>query len=385
MLVGNRVAVGLKLDKPVEIADPQGHLGTIIGMEGQRVKCGKLLFEKECQRSVAGGAMHMDIASFTHPPAGNGLQIIKVLKLPTSQQIIFYILKWSLDFTFGLRPATLANNRLTAVKGDEGRKRWIDHRSPCLPAQYHSFFAVIKSLSWCTSEMGEGVMVSSDQGEKIPSLSKIDKMPSGEAQDKGKALHRGFAGLGKIDGVRAPVHLPLNAGRGLKTNNRRFPWGGTQAPPQQIPEDADAARIPGSAEFFKEPLSGNLGIFFQNIFDSIFKGIKFTGPERGRAVRFNKVVALIPLLLSFPQDVSDRVLRPMAKCRLRPDCRPVRNRLNPSSSAWLPGSIRQTTTGVCCPYFCMDFSIARSACGSTIRNEANCSLILSMGWVAVSS
>jgi hypothetical protein len=150
--------------------------------------------------------------------------------------------------------------------------------------------------------MGEGVMVPSDQGEEIPSLRKIDKMPSGEAQDKRKALHRGLAGPGKIDGVRAPVHLPLNAGRGLETNNRRFLRGGTQAPSQQIPEDADTATIPGSSEFFKEPLSSNLGIFFQNIFDGILKGIKFTGPERGFALplRYNEVVALIPLLLSLP-------------------------------------------------------------------------------------
>jgi len=88
--------------------------------------------------------------------------------------------------------------------------------------------------------------VAANQGEKIPLRGKVDVMPAGEPQDVGKALDRSFAGLQELDGVRAPVHLSLQAGLGLEADDGRFFRAGPQTA-QPIPEDADAPVVSGGA------------------------------------------------------------------------------------------------------------------------------------------
>jgi len=80
----------------------------------------------------------------------------------------------------------------------EGR---IDHRSARLPAQDDRFLAVVEKLGGRTGKMREGILVTADQGEKIPPRGEVDKMPPGETEDIGETLYIGFAGFKELDGV----------------------------------------------------------------------------------------------------------------------------------------------------------------------------------------
>ena len=89
LLVRDRIAVGLELEVPFQIADPEGHFRTVIGMERQGRQGGQFLFEKEFQGRPAGGFMPVAIAFLTQPPAGTGPEIIGILELAAAQEIPF--------------------------------------------------------------------------------------------------------------------------------------------------------------------------------------------------------------------------------------------------------------------------------------------------------
>ena len=111
MLVRDGIAVGLELDVPFKIADPEGHFRTVIGMERQGCQGGPFLFEKEFPRGPAGCIMPMDIAFLAHPPAGTRPKIIDILELAAAQEISLHVLKRALDFSFRFSPAASANDR----------------------------------------------------------------------------------------------------------------------------------------------------------------------------------------------------------------------------------------------------------------------------------
>jgi len=262
VLVRYGIAVGFKLDVPFKIADPEGHFRAVIGMERQGCQGGQFLFEKEFQGGPAGCIMQMDIAFLAHPPTGTRLKILDILELAAAQKIPLHVLKRALDFSFRFSPAAPADDRTYAVMGDEGGKSRIDHRPARFPAQDDRCLAVVETLGGRTGKMREGVLVAADQGEKIPPPGEVDKMPPGEAEDVGETLYSRFAGSKELDGIRAPVHLSLKTWPCLETDNGCFFGRGSQSP-QSIPQDADAAVITGVAKFFKEPLSGDMRVFFQ--------------------------------------------------------------------------------------------------------------------------
>src|SRR3990172_6343065 len=242
MLVRDGIAVGFELEVPFKIADPEGHFRTVIGMERQGCQGGQFLFEKEFQGGPAGCIMQMDIAFLTHPPAGTAPKIIDILEFAAAQKIPLHILKRALDFSFRLSPATPADDWTTAIMADEGGEGRIDHRPACLPTQDDRFLTVVETLGGRARKMREGILVTADQGEKIPPRGEVDKMPPGETEDVGETLYVGFAGFKELDGVRAPIHLALKPGLCLEADNGRFLGGGSETP-KPIPEDADAAVI----------------------------------------------------------------------------------------------------------------------------------------------
>ena len=78
--VGGRdgVMVGLKLNVPVWSADPQGHFGAVIGMEGQGLQG---FLGKELQGGMAGGVVDVQIGLLLEPPPGSGLEVFEVLEV----------------------------------------------------------------------------------------------------------------------------------------------------------------------------------------------------------------------------------------------------------------------------------------------------------------
>ena len=111
MLVRDGIAVGLELEVPFKIADPEGHFRTVIGMERQGCQGGQFLFEKEFQGRPSGGLMQVAIAFLAQPPAGAGPKIIEILELAAAQKIPLHVLKRALDFSFRFSPAAPADDR----------------------------------------------------------------------------------------------------------------------------------------------------------------------------------------------------------------------------------------------------------------------------------
>ena len=308
MLVRDGITVGLELDVSFKIADPERHFGAVIGMERQGRKGWQLLFEKEFQGRSAGCIMLVAIAFLAQPPAGTGPEIIEILKLSAAQKISLHVLKGTLDFSFRFRPTTPADDRTAAIMGDEGGKGRIDHRPARLPAQDDCFFTVVETLGGRAGKMREGLLVTSDQGEKIPPWGEVDKLPPGEAQDVRETLDPRFTGFQELDGVRAPVHLSLKARLCLETNNGRFLGGGSETP-KPIPQDTDAAVIPCVAKFFKEPQSSDPGVFLQKPLERLLVRIELAGPFRlpNLLICKENIMTLIPQRLVLSQDTPHQV------------------------------------------------------------------------------
>jgi hypothetical protein len=264
--------------------------------------------------------MLVDIAFLTQPPAGAGPKIIDILELAAAQEVPLHVLKRALDFSFRFSPPAPADDWTAAIMGNESGECRMDHRPTRLPAQDDRFLTVGETLGGRTGEMREGILMAADQGEKIPLRGEVDKMSPGETKDVGETLYGGFAGLKELEGVRAPVHLSLKAGLCLKADHGRFLGGGPKTP-KPIPEEADAAVITGSPEFFKEPLTGNPRIFLQEPLSRLFKGIELLG-SLGRAspsIRKQKIMTLIPQIIVISQDAPHQVAADGEKPGKRPD------------------------------------------------------------------
>ena len=192
--------------------------------------------------------------------------------------------------------------------GNEAGEGRIDHRPACLPAQDDRLLTVVETLGGRARKMREGILVAADQGEKIPPRGEVKEMPSGEAKDVGKTLHGGFACFEELDGIGTPVHLSLKPGLCFEAGNGRYCGSGSPAP-KPIPEDTDAAVITNSAEFFKEPLTGNARVFLQKKLERILKGIEFSGPPGWTSplIRQQNIMSLIPQLFVPSQDAPHHV------------------------------------------------------------------------------
>ncbi len=64
------------------------------------------------------------------------------------------------------------------------------------------------------------ILMPPDQCVKIPSRCETDILPPGKTQDIRKTIELSSTCIGKINGVRGPIHLPLKARISLKTNHR---------------------------------------------------------------------------------------------------------------------------------------------------------------------
>ena len=166
--------------------------------------------------------MAVHITFLRQPPAGAGAKVFQILKFAATQQISFYILKWPFNFSLRFWSRPLTNYRFTAIMSNKRGKSRVYHRSSRLPAQYHGFFAVIKTLSRYATEVGKSVMMATDQSKEIPAWGEVDKMPPRKAEDIGKTLYFRRAGFEEFDSIRAPIHLPLNTRLGFKPNHWRM-------------------------------------------------------------------------------------------------------------------------------------------------------------------
>lgn len=72
VLIGDGVAIGFKVQEPIQAANPQGHFGGIIIVKGQRLKSASFLFHKEFQGRAVGRFMDMRVGFFPEPPLGRG-------------------------------------------------------------------------------------------------------------------------------------------------------------------------------------------------------------------------------------------------------------------------------------------------------------------------
>jgi len=72
ILIGDGVAIGLKVQEPINAANPQGHFGGVLIVKGQRLKGASFLFHKEFQGRAVGRFMEMLVGFFPEPPLGRG-------------------------------------------------------------------------------------------------------------------------------------------------------------------------------------------------------------------------------------------------------------------------------------------------------------------------
>ena len=127
--------------------------------------------------------MDMRVRPVLQPPAGTCFQIIEVLKLSATEEIVFYILEGPFYFALCLRSVGKAGDGLAPVMGDKRGKRGIEYRPAGLPAQNNGLFVVIQTLARRAVEVGKTIQVTADQGEEIPAWGEIDILSSGKSKD----------------------------------------------------------------------------------------------------------------------------------------------------------------------------------------------------------
>ena len=147
--------------------------------------------------------------------------------------------------------------------------------------------------------------MATDQGEEIPARGEIDELTPGKAEDVGKALHLLPDSCGVAQGVGTPVHLPLQARYGFKTDDR-LPLRLGPEVPQSGPQDADRSGIARGHQLLKDPLAGNPGIFLQQLPDLLLKHIEFAPPPLDPCGQ-HRVMTLVATPLLRTQGPTNRV------------------------------------------------------------------------------
>jgi len=104
------------------------------------------LFQEELQGRSARGVMDVGVGTIVQPPTGTTLEIIKILKLTATKQVVLHILERSFDFSFGLRPSSHTSDGFALVMGNKGCERRIEYRAAGLPPQYYCLFVIIETL-----------------------------------------------------------------------------------------------------------------------------------------------------------------------------------------------------------------------------------------------
>jgi hypothetical protein len=91
--------------------------------------------------------------------------------------------------------------------------------------------------------------------------------------------------------------------------------------PQPIPEDTDAAVITGSAKFFKEPLTGNTGVFLQEPLKRLLVRVELACPLclPNPSIRKQNIMTLIPQIIVISQNAPHHVAADGKMPGKRPD------------------------------------------------------------------
>jgi len=76
--------------------------------------------------------------------------------------------------------------------GDKGGVGWIEDRLPRFPAKDNCLFTVIQTMLRNPAKVIEGILVSPEQGVKIPAKGKINILPPGKTKDIGKTVDQDF-------------------------------------------------------------------------------------------------------------------------------------------------------------------------------------------------
>lgn len=272
---GHRVKVCLELYQPIGPTDHQRHFGRVIRESRQGLQGGLFRLEKKVEGGAFRGVMAMLVRLFLEPPSRHGLKVLQALEGSSIQEVPFDILEGRLHFSLGLGRPRTTGDRSATVMGDEGRESGIKYRSARLPAQDNCFFVIIQALSGHAAEIGEGVLVPADQGEKIPSPRELDKVPARVAQNIRETQDLDPALQGEGDFVRAPVHLALLAWFGLEPDDRfetRLFY-----PREILPQDGESAGVAFVPEGFQDTLTLDIGIGFRQFFYPLLEDIELAG------------------------------------------------------------------------------------------------------------
>jgi len=161
--------------------------------------------------------------------------VLQILKVSGIEEIFFHEQKWRLDLTLGFRAPWTTSDGPALIVRDEGDESGIEDRTLRLPAQDHRLFTIVEALAGQAAKILEGVPVTTDERVEIAMEGKIDIVPSRKGQDVRETEDGSLASLLEVDGIGAPVHLPLDSAIRLETNDG-VPFGppahGSQAPPK---------------------------------------------------------------------------------------------------------------------------------------------------------
>lgn len=84
---GYGIEVGLKLDKALGGADPEGDFGTVVRVCGQGKESIFFLFFKEFDNDSSGGIVEVRVGSFPEPPTGGSAQMLHILEVSGIEEI----------------------------------------------------------------------------------------------------------------------------------------------------------------------------------------------------------------------------------------------------------------------------------------------------------
>lgn len=260
---GHRVPVGFKLRETIRPADHQPDLGRVVGESREGLQGALLRLEKKLQRRSFGSVVAMKVGLLSKPPFRCRLEIREILELPAVEQVALDILKRPLHLALGLRPAGTAGDGPAVIMGDKRREGRVKDRPPPFPSQNHGFLVIVEALQRHTAKVGKGVLVSSNQGEKIPPRGELDELAPRITEDVGEALDLYFPLAGKVNLVGAPVHLALFSGDSFKTDDRLAVCPVVLL--EKFPENGDPARVTLVLQDFKNSLAFDVGVFGQGL------------------------------------------------------------------------------------------------------------------------
>jgi len=186
--------------------------------------------------------------------------------------------------------------------GNKGGEGGIEDRPAAFPSEHHGLFTIVETFLRYPTIILEGILMSSNQAVKVTVGRKVNVLPSGEAQDIGKALYLALTGPGEGDRIGTPIHLTLLSRFGFKPYDR-FSFRDPQLF-DPFPQNADPPGITRFLQLLVDPQARDVGVSVQELLDLRVESVEFARPPEPFG---QHLMTPVPPLGMGPQNPPDGV------------------------------------------------------------------------------